>query len=88
MSFKKADLLFSGIVRPAACSLPVAIACAILFSLAASTGIKLVVLAVAVAALALVFWKAVLKSEDRTMFRLAGGHLLPFFTRAEGGIGR
>jgi O-antigen/teichoic acid export membrane protein len=88
MSFKKTDLLFNGIVRPAAWSLPVAIACATLFSLATSTGIKLVVLAATVAALAFVFWKAVLKSEDRTMFRLAGGHLLPFFSRAEGGIGR
>ena len=88
MSFKKTDLLFNEIVRPAAWSLPVAIACATLFSLAASTGIKLLVLTAAVVALAFVFWKAVLKSEDRTMFRLAGAHLFPFFSRAEGRIGQ
>lgn len=84
MSFKKTELLFQGILQPLAWSLPVAIACAVLFFLAGSIGIKLLVLAAAVVALAFVFWKAVLKSEDRTMFRLASGHLLPFSRRAEG----
>jgi O-antigen/teichoic acid export membrane protein len=84
MSFKKTDLLFQGILQPLAWSLPVAIVCAVLFFLTGSIGIKLLVLAAAVAALAFVFWKAVLKSEDRTMFRLASGHLLPFSPRAEG----
>jgi O-antigen/teichoic acid export membrane protein len=84
MSFKKTDLLLQGILQPLAWSLPVAIVCAILFPLAGSIGIKLLVLAAAVAALAFVFWKAVLKPEDRTMFRLASGHLLPFSPRAEG----
>jgi O-antigen/teichoic acid export membrane protein len=88
MSFRKTDLLFNGILRPIAWSLPVAIVCATLFSLTASTGIRLLVLAAAVPALAFVFWKAILKPEDRTMFRLAGGHLLPLFSRAEGHIGQ
>lgn len=88
MSFKKSDLLFRGILQPATWGLPIAIACAILFALAASTGLKLLVLTAAVVTLAFIFWKTVLSSEDRTLFRLAGGHLLPLFSRAEGPVGQ
>src|SRR5690348_13885766 len=84
MSFRKTELLFDGILQPSAWTLPVAAVCAILFYLTASTAVKLLLLAAVVAALGFLFWKAVLKPEDRTMFRLAGGHLLPTFSRAEG----
>jgi O-antigen/teichoic acid export membrane protein len=84
MSFKKTHLLFHGILWPFALTLPAAAIGAILFSFAASTGIRLLILFAATGALAIVFWKAVLQPEDRILFRLALGHMLPSSPRTEG----
>lgn len=83
MAFRKKELLSRGILPPVVWALPVAILCATLFPVAASPIPKLLLLAGSVAALALIFWKAVLEPEDRILFRSAGGHLLPLFSRAE-----
>lgn len=84
MAFRKRDLLLHGILPPVAWALPVAVACATLFLFTASTSLRLLLLGGCVAVLALIFWKAVLEPEDRSLFRSAGGHLFPLFSRAEG----
>lgn len=84
MSFRKTELLVRGMLAPLAWALPVAGISATLFFLAASTGLRILVLAACAAALPLVFWKAILGEEDRTLIRLASGHLFPRLSRAEG----
>lgn len=84
MAFRKRDLLFHGILQPVAWALPVAAVCATLFQLSASTAPRLLLLAVCVAALAMIFWKAVLQPEDRAILRSASAHLFPLFSRAQG----
>jgi O-antigen/teichoic acid export membrane protein len=84
MSFRKTELLFRGMLAPLAWVLPVAIISATLFSLAASTGLKILVLAGCTAALPLIFWKVILGAEDRSLIRLASGHLFPRLSRIEG----
>lgn len=84
MSFRKTELLVRGMLAPLAWTLPVAAISATLFSLAASTGLRILVLAACAAVLPLVFWKAILGEEDRTLIRLASGHLFPRLSRAEG----
>lgn len=84
MAFRKSELLFRGMLIPLAWSLPVAGVSATLFLLAASTGLKIAVLAGCTVALPLIFWKAIPGEEDRTLVRLAFGHLFPRLSRAEG----
>ncbi|MGB7190598.1 MAG: oligosaccharide flippase family protein [Acidobacteriaceae bacterium] len=84
MAFRKRDLLFQGILQPVAWALPVAAVCATLFPIAASTAPRLLLLAASVVALAVIFWKAVLQPEDRAILSMAGAHLFPLFSRAQG----
>lgn len=84
MSFRKTEFLVRGMLAPLAWALPVAAVSATLFFIAASTGLRILVLAACAAALPLVFWKVIPGEEDRTLIRLAFGHLFPRLSRAEG----
>ena len=77
MSFRKTELLSRGMLAPLAWALPIAAISATLFSIAAFTGLRFLVLAACATVLPLVFWKAILGEEDRTLIQHASGHLFP-----------
>ncbi|MGH9588343.1 MAG: lipopolysaccharide biosynthesis protein [Acidobacteriaceae bacterium] len=81
MSFRKTEFLVRGMLAPLGWAMPAAIISATLFFLTSSTGLKILVLAGCTAALPLIFWKVILGDEDRSLLRLATGHLFPRLSR-------
>lgn len=83
MEFSKMRLLSSGILRPLALAAPVGLIGAVVLVLVPSIAAWLLLLVLFTAFLALILWKTVLMPEDRTLVRLAGGHLVPALSKAQ-----
>ncbi len=83
IAFARGELLLRDILLPVAWSLPPAILLLGGLSLLTATPAKLLLLTGGFAAIALLFWKAVLLPEDRTAFRELGSRFLPAFSRPE-----
>lgn len=84
MEFSRSKLLVNGILIPIGWALLVALPGAwILHNMTAIYG-ELLLLAAFAIALAIVFWKMVLHSEDRRLIHQAAGHFIPAFSHAQG----
>lgn len=77
MEFRKRQLLLKGILYPLAWALPVGVLLAAALPLVASMVLKLLLLCGSAALLAILFWKAVLRIEDRAAVQELGSRWLP-----------